>query len=56
LATGTEEQAKNYLENGPIKSYKENGYGLLLVEKPAEDSKIRINRAIISTGTFCCLV
>jgi len=52
----TEEQAKNYLENGPIKSYKENGYGLLLVEKPAEDSKIRINRAIISTGTFCCLV
>lgn len=29
----TEEQATNYLINGPIKSYKENGYGLCLVEK-----------------------
>ncbi|MBC5775307.1 GNAT family N-acetyltransferase [Pontibacter sp. KCTC 32443] len=29
----TEEQAKNYLLNGPIKSYRENGYGLWLVEK-----------------------
>lgn len=29
----TREQAKAYLENGPIKSYKENGFGLSLVEK-----------------------
>lgn len=28
----TEEQAKDYLLNGPIKSYKENGFGLYLVE------------------------
>jgi RimJ/RimL family protein N-acetyltransferase len=28
----TEEAAKNYLVNGPIKSYKENGYGLWLVQ------------------------
>ena len=28
----TEEAAKNYLLNGPIKSYKENGFGLWLVE------------------------
>lgn len=28
----TEEQAENYLLNGPLKSYKENGYGLYLVE------------------------
>ncbi|MBC9795558.1 GNAT family N-acetyltransferase [Sinomicrobium sp. FJxs] len=29
----TEEQARDYLENGPIKSYRENGYGLSLVEE-----------------------
>ena len=29
----TMEQARYYLETGPIKSYKENGYGLYLVEK-----------------------
>lgn len=28
----TEEQAAAYLQNGPIKSYAENGFGLLLVE------------------------
>ncbi len=28
----TPEQAKAYLENGPIKSYQENGFGLWLVE------------------------
>lgn len=28
----TEEQAKQYLLNGPIKSYQENGFGLWLVE------------------------
>ncbi|HEX8040681.1 MAG TPA: GNAT family N-acetyltransferase [Chryseosolibacter sp.] len=28
----TVRQAEAYLENGPIKSYKENGYGLFLVE------------------------
>lgn len=29
----TTEQAKNYLENGPLKSYALNGFGLALVEK-----------------------
>ncbi|MEO6252979.1 MAG: GNAT family N-acetyltransferase [Ferruginibacter sp.] len=28
----TTEQAKAYLENGPIKSYRENGFGLAMVE------------------------
>lgn len=28
----TEEQAAAYLENGPLKSYRQNGYGLSLVE------------------------
>jgi len=36
----TEEQAKHYLENGPIKSYKENGYGLSLVEKKEDNLAI----------------
>jgi RimJ/RimL family protein N-acetyltransferase len=34
----THEQAKNYLENGPLKSYQVNGYGLCLVETK-EDQK-----------------
>jgi RimJ/RimL family protein N-acetyltransferase len=29
----TAEQAKNYLENGPLKSYKTHGYGLSMVER-----------------------
>jgi RimJ/RimL family protein N-acetyltransferase len=33
-------QAKAYLENGPIKSYRENGFGLWLVEK--KENKISI--------------
>ena len=28
----TEEQARSYLENGPMKSYRENGFGLYMVE------------------------
>ncbi len=28
----TEEQAKEYLQNGPLKSYAENGFGLSMVE------------------------
>jgi RimJ/RimL family protein N-acetyltransferase len=28
----TYEQAKNYLENGPLKSYKQNGFGLCMVQ------------------------
>ncbi|MFD2247403.1 GNAT family N-acetyltransferase [Pontibacter ruber] len=34
----TDEQAVNYLQNGPLKSYADNGYGLSLVEK-IDDSK-----------------
>lgn len=36
----TEDQAKAYLENGPIKSYRDNGYGLSLVE--TKDNRISI--------------
>lgn len=36
----TKEQAKLYLENGPLKSYKENGYGLYLVEQKSNDQSI----------------
>lgn len=32
------EQAKAYLENGPIKNYRENGFGLCLVERK-DDAK-----------------
>ena len=28
----TKEQAQNYLENGPLKSYEQNGFGLSMVE------------------------
>jgi RimJ/RimL family protein N-acetyltransferase len=33
----TEEQAKSYLEKGPIKSYLENGFGLCLVERKEDN-------------------
>ncbi len=36
----TEEQAVNYLLNGPVKSYRENGFGLSLVE--SKESKTPI--------------
>jgi RimJ/RimL family protein N-acetyltransferase len=36
----TEEQARNYLINGPIKSYRENGYGLCMVERTEDDKPI----------------
>lgn len=36
----TVEQARYYLENGPMKSYKENGYGLYLVEKKDDGKSI----------------
>ena len=36
----TEEQAKTYLENGPIKSYKENGFGLSMVETKSDKTPI----------------
>src|SRR5687767_3229567 len=36
----TEEQAINYLQNGPMKSYLENGYGLSMVEKKVDDTPI----------------
>ncbi|MEY4930025.1 MAG: hypothetical protein RI909_749 [Bacteroidota bacterium] len=35
-----EEQAIAYLENGPIKSYREHGYGLWLVETKTDQRKI----------------
>ncbi len=36
----TEEQAKEYLLNGPIKSYHENGFGLSLVELKSNSESI----------------
>jgi RimJ/RimL family protein N-acetyltransferase len=36
----TTEQAKHYLENGPLKSYKINSYGLSLVEKKDDGKAI----------------
>ncbi|MBC5992637.1 GNAT family N-acetyltransferase [Pontibacter cellulosilyticus] len=36
----TEQQAKTYLENGPLKSYKDNGYGLWLVERKQDNTPI----------------
>lgn len=36
----TEEQAISYLENGPIKSYHDNGFGLLMVETKYGNRKI----------------
>ena len=36
----TEEQAKNYLANGPIKSYRENGFGLWMVELKENNTPI----------------
>jgi len=36
----TEEQARTYLENGPLKSYRDNGYGLWLVEKKDDKTPV----------------
>ena len=36
----TEEQAKAYLQQGPLKSYEENGYGLCLVQQKNNGSPI----------------
>jgi len=33
----TEEQAANYLQNGPMKSYAQNGFGLSMVERKEDD-------------------
>jgi RimJ/RimL family protein N-acetyltransferase len=35
-----QEQAKNYLENGPIKSYKDNGFGLSMVALKEDGNSI----------------
>lgn len=36
----TLEQARDYLENGPIKSYRVNGYGLSMVERKEDGAPI----------------
>lgn len=36
----TEEQAQAYLDNGPLKSYREHGFGLWMVEKKDDKSKM----------------
>jgi RimJ/RimL family protein N-acetyltransferase len=47
----TEEQAISYLQDGPMKSYKANGYGLSLVERKEDNASIGmcgiINRAML---------
>lgn len=36
----TEEEAKTYLENGPLKSYREYGFGLYLIERKVDKTAI----------------
>lgn len=36
----TETEAKNYLQNGPLKSYEQNGFGLSLVERKEDGAAI----------------
>ena len=36
----TEDKAREYLENGPMKSYRTNGYGLCMVETKTDHYKI----------------
>lgn len=36
----TEEQARSYLKNGPLKSYNENGFGLAMVQLKTEETPI----------------
>src|SRR5215210_8708442 len=36
----SEPQARNYLENGPLKSYQEYGYGLSMVERKTDNQAI----------------
>lgn len=36
----TAEQAKSYLENGPLKSYEQNGFGLYLVELKSDKTPV----------------
>ena len=36
----TEEQAREYLNNGPLKSYRQNGFGLYMVEKKDDHTPI----------------
>jgi RimJ/RimL family protein N-acetyltransferase len=49
----TEEQAIQFLKNGPMKSYAENGYGLSMVEKRDEGTPIGmcgiIKRVVLET-------
>jgi RimJ/RimL family protein N-acetyltransferase len=49
----TEEQAKSYLENGPLKSYADNGFGLSCVERKEDGKSIGmcgiIKRATLDT-------
>jgi RimJ/RimL family protein N-acetyltransferase len=44
------EEAKYYLENGPLKSYRVNGYGLLMVEKKDDEGKSASSTAIGMCG------
>lgn len=43
----SKEEAVNYLKNGPIKSYKENGFGLYLVERKEDQKSIGVCGMII---------
>ncbi len=42
----THEQAVQYLQNGPLKSYAENNYGLSMVEKK-DDNEILLNHMLL---------
>ena len=49
----TEEQALVYLENGPIRSYRVNGYGLWMVERKEDEMPVGmcgiVNRPMMNT-------
>jgi RimJ/RimL family protein N-acetyltransferase len=49
----TKEQAKSYLEKGPLKSYQENGFGLWLAEKKDDQTAVGmcgiVKREILET-------
>ena len=48
----TIEQAKNYLMNGPLKSYETNGFGLSLVELKTDSERLSVCVAFLKEITW----
>lgn len=47
----TDEQARSYLENGPMKSYRENGFGLYMVETKETNTPVGMC-GVLKRGTL----